>query len=158
MSKILSLKGLLKEIDICRKLDKRIVFTNGCFDILHVGHVRYLAAAKAKGDILVVGLNSDQSIKSIKGEKRPLVCEAHRAEVIAGLECVDYVLVFYEPDPFNIIQAIMPDLLVKGGDWSEKTIIGADIVKADGGKVVTIPFVAGFSTSMIIQKIINRYG
>ncbi len=154
MSKIINLKDLLEKIRLFHKQGKKIVFTNGCFDIMHVGHVRYLTAAKAKGEILVVGLNSDKSVNAIKGEKKPIICEAQRAEVLAGLWCVDYITVFNETDPLKLIQAIKPDVLVKGADWSEDKIIGADFVKSNGGRVVRVPLVPEISTSSIIQKIL----
>ena len=158
MSKIISLKDLLEKISLFHRQGKKIVFTNGCFDIMHVGHVRYLIAAKAKGEILVVGLNSDKSVNAIKGEKKPIICESQRAEVLAGLWCVDYITVFNEPDPLKLIQAIKPDVLVKGADWSEDKIIGADFVKKKGGRVVRVPLVPKISTSSIIQKILTVYG
>ncbi|MBW2013764.1 MAG: D-glycero-beta-D-manno-heptose 1-phosphate adenylyltransferase [Deltaproteobacteria bacterium] len=150
--KILEIRDLIKIVHDLRKSGKKIVFTNGCFDILHVGHVRYLAAARSQGHVLVVGLNSDESVRSIKPENRP-----KRAEVLAGLECVDYITVFNEPDPLKIIKELKPDVLVKGADWIEEEIIGADIVKANGGKVVRVPVVTEISTSRIIQRIVNRY-
>ncbi|MDL1986668.1 MAG: D-glycero-beta-D-manno-heptose 1-phosphate adenylyltransferase [Deltaproteobacteria bacterium] len=158
MSKIINLKDLLEKISLFHRQGKKIVFTNGCFDIMHVGHVRYLIAAKAKGEILVVGLNSDKSVNAIKGEKKPIICESQRAEVLAGLWCVDYITVFNEPDPLKLIQAIKPDVLVKGADWSEDKIIGADFVKKKGGRVVRVPLVPKISTSSIIQKILTVYG
>jgi len=157
LSKILKLQDLIKVVHDLRKSGKKIVFTNGCFDILHVGHVRYLAVARSQGDVLVVGLNSDVSVRSIKPENRPIVSQNQRAEVLAGLECVDYITVFNEPDPLKIIKELKPDVLVKGADWIEAEIIGADIVKANGGKVVRIPVVPEISTSRIIQRIAKRY-
>jgi rfaE bifunctional protein nucleotidyltransferase chain/domain len=157
LSKILELQDLTKVVHDLRKSGKKIVFTNGCFDILHVGHVRYLAAARSQGHVLVVGLNSDASVRSIKPENRPIVSQNQRAEVLAGLECVDYITVFNEPDPLKIIKELKPDVLVKGADWIEAEIIGADIVKANGGKVVRIPVVPEISTSRIIQRIAKRY-
>jgi len=154
---MLNLKELLPLIDDLKSRGKLIVFTNGCFDIMHAGHVRYLAAAKSEGDILVVGLNSDQSVRSIKGDKRPLVCQNQRAEVLAGLKSVDYVTVFNESDPLKIIRTLKPDVLVKGADWQEDEIIGADFVKQNGGKVVRIALVADISTTRIIQKIVDTY-
>ncbi len=156
-SKILDRKALVHELDILRTEGCRIVFTNGCFDILHSGHVRYLTAARSKGDRLVVGLNSDASVRIIKGEKRPIVCQEHRAEVLASLACVDYVTLFDEPDPLHLIQTLIPDVLVKGSDWSEAEIVGGDFVKANQGKVERITAVPGISTSQIIQRIIKRY-
>lgn len=130
--------------------DSRIVFTNGCFDILHRGHVEYLAKAKKLGDVLVVGLNSDSSVKKIKGLKRPVNKERDRATVLAALEAVDYIVIFKEPMPYNLIKNIRPDVLVKGGDWKPKDIVGNDIVK----KVVSIPFIKGYSTTGLLCKII----
>ncbi len=148
------LAPLLQEV---RRGGRTVVFTNGCFDLLHVGHVRYLAAAAAEGGLLVVGLNSDRSMRSIKGERRPIVPEAERAEILAGLTCVDFVTVFEEADPLRVIQALQPDVLVKGGDWTESDIIGADVVKRNGGRVVRIPVVEGASTSALIGRILDRY-
>ncbi len=132
---------------------KRVVFTNGCFDILHAGHVKYLAAAKAKGDILIVGLNNDASVKRLKGPTRPINTESDRAEVLAGLSCVDFIVLFKEDTPHALISAISPDILVKGGDWKVASIVGADIVLARGGRVLSIPFVKGRSTTGLIRKI-----
>jgi rfaE bifunctional protein nucleotidyltransferase chain/domain len=157
-SKILKLSDLVQVIEGLREAGKRIVFTNGCFDILHVGHVRYLAAARSKGDILVLGLNSDASVKSIKHDNRPIVSQDQRAEVLAGLACVDYITIFDESDPLALIQTIKPDVLIKGADWKEAEIIGSDIVKSYGGKVVRIEVVPGISTSRIIQRILKLYG
>jgi D-beta-D-heptose 7-phosphate kinase/D-beta-D-heptose 1-phosphate adenosyltransferase len=157
-SKILKLSDLVKVIEGLREAGKRIVFTNGCFDILHVGHVRYLAAARSKGDALVLGLNSDASVKSIKPDKRPIVGQDQRAEVLAGLACVDYITIFDEPDPLALIRTIKPDVLIKGSDWEEAEIIGSDVVKSYGGNVVRIEVVPGISTSRIIEKILKLYG
>jgi len=146
-----------REIGRLKKAGKRIVFTNGCFDILHAGHVRYLAAARAEGDVLVVGLNSDISVKLIKDEKRPIVTQTQRTEVLSALSSVDFITLFDEPDPFKLIQDVRPDVLVKGGDWAEKDIIGADFVKANGGKVVRVSVVPDMSTSFIIKRIVELY-
>jgi D-glycero-beta-D-manno-heptose 1-phosphate adenylyltransferase len=156
--KILKLSDLLKAIEDLRKAGKRIVFTNGCFDILHVGHVRYLAAARLKGDVLILGLNSDASVKLIKSDNRPIVSQDQRAEVLAGLACVDYITIFDEPDPLALIQTIKPDVLIKGADWEEKKIIGSDVVKSYGGNVERIEVVPDISTSRIIQRILELYG
>ena len=156
-TKILSLELLQKELAVHKAAGKQSVFTNGCFDILHAGHVRYLTAARAEGDILVVGLNSDASVRIIKGRKRPLVSETHRAEVLAGLGCVDYVAIFDAPDPYRLIQTLMPDVLVKGSDWAENDIIGADIVKKNGGRVIRVDLLPDVSTSKIIEKIIKTF-
>ena len=157
LSKIVKLKDLVQKISILRVSGRTIVFTNGCFDILHVCHVRYLAAARSEGDVLVVGLNSDESTRSIKQENRPIVSQDQRAEVLAGLECVDYITVFNEPDPLKLIQALKPDVLVKGADWKEEDIIGADVVKEGGGKVVRVDVVPDISTSRIIKRIVKRH-
>ncbi|MCD6225078.1 MAG: D-glycero-beta-D-manno-heptose 1-phosphate adenylyltransferase [Deltaproteobacteria bacterium] len=153
LDKIIKSEDISSKIQAFKKNGKRIVFTNGCFDILHAGHVRYLAAAGAEGDILVVGLNSDKSVKSIKGNKRPIISQDQRAEVLAALESVNYITIFNEPDPFKLICRIKPDVLVKGADWEEKDIIGADIVKKNGGRIVRVDIVQNISTSDIIQRI-----
>jgi len=155
--KIIELKDIKAKVAEIKESGKKIVFTNGCFDILHVGHVRYLAAARLKGDVLVVGLNSDESVKSIKSAKRPIVKQDERAEVLASMWCVDYIILFNEPDPLLLIQTINPDILVKGDDWAEENIIGADFVKNNEGRVVRIPVVPEASTSRIIERIIKRY-
>ncbi len=137
-----------------RAQNKRIVFTNGCFDLMHVGHTRYLQAAKELGDLLVVGVNSDDSVKRLnKASDRPIVNEAQRAEVLAALGCVDYVVIFTEPDPLHLITALLPDVLVKGGDWAIDKIIGRDVVEQRGGIVKTIPLVPGQSTTALVQRI-----
>ena len=156
-SKILTLEDLLRTLEHLRESGKRIVFTNGCFDILHVGHVRYLASARAHGDILVVGLNSDESVKIIKDKGRPITNQDQRAEVLASLWSVDYITIFNEPDPLRLIQALKPDVLVKGADWAEEEIIGADFVQTTGGQVIRIPLAPEISTSGIIERISKRY-
>ncbi|RLI58902.1 MAG: D-glycero-beta-D-manno-heptose 1-phosphate adenylyltransferase [Candidatus Asgardarchaeum californiense] len=134
-----------------------VVFTNGCFDILHVGHIQLLRKARELGDMLVVGLNSDESIKLIKGKDRPIVSEAERYIMLKNLETVDSVMLFDEPDPLRLIKMINPDVLVKGGDWGEDEIIGADHVMENGGSVVTVPLIDGASSTNIINKIEHRY-
>ncbi|HHP7236600.1 MAG TPA: D-glycero-beta-D-manno-heptose 1-phosphate adenylyltransferase [Desulfobacterales bacterium] len=151
-------ESLLPVLQSLRADGMRIVFTNGCFDILHAGHVRYLEAARCEGDRLVLGLNSDRSVRSIKGFQRPIVPEEQRAEVLAALWFVDYIVSFDEPDPGNLIDFLQPDVLVKGADWAEDRIVGADRVKARGGRVARIPVVPGISTSAIIETILQRYG
>lgn len=138
--------------------NKKVVFTNGCFDVLHAGHVDYLNKAKATGDILILALNSDTSVRRIKGEKRPIVCEEERAFILSNLKAVDYVTLFNEDTPQEIIGELIPDILVKGADWSIDKIVGRDIVEANGGEVKTISFVTDQSTTNIIQTIIERYG
>lgn len=151
-TKIQSWRALAKTLKRLRLKHKRVVFTNGCFDILHVGHIDYLARAKRLGDILVVGLNSDRSVRALKGPSRPINRERDRALVLAGLECVDLVTIFDEDTPEKLIRSIAPDVLAKGGDWKIGDIVGADFVRSRGGKVVSLPFVAGFSTSALIKK------
>ncbi|HUT54690.1 MAG TPA: D-glycero-beta-D-manno-heptose 1-phosphate adenylyltransferase [bacterium] len=141
-----------------RAQGKTVVFTNGCFDILHAGHVDYLEAARAKGDLLIVGLNSDASMRRIKGGQRPLNPAADRAAVLAGLAAVDAVVEFGEDDPLALIESLVPDVLVKGADWGEGEIIGAEAVKAAGGKVERIELTAGRSTTELIRIIVERYG
>lgn len=153
VKKIVSLTVLKRKIAYYRKRKKRIVFTNGCFDILHFGHVNYLQKAKGKDRILIVGLNSDKSVRSIKGPQRPINSQAHRAALLAALECVDYVTIFHEDDPLKVITYLKPDILVKGADWKNKKVIGSDVVKAYGGKVQYIQFVPNQSTTKIIRKI-----
>jgi rfaE bifunctional protein nucleotidyltransferase chain/domain len=132
---------------------KVVVFTNGCFDLLHRGHVHLLREAKALGDILIVAINSDKSVKSIKGPTRPVLSETDRLDLIAAMEMVDYLVLFDQPDPTLIISALAPDILVKGGDWPAEEVIGANIVRNRGGKVVSIPYLQGYSTTKIIEKI-----
>ncbi|OGP98371.1 MAG: glycerol-3-phosphate cytidylyltransferase [Deltaproteobacteria bacterium RBG_19FT_COMBO_46_12] len=155
---IVSLLELVPIVAGLKQAGRRIVFTNGCFDILHVGHVRYLKSARALGGTLIVGLNSDKSVKRIKGDKRPIVPERERAEVLSSIRFVDYVVMFDEPDPYNTIAAIKPDILVKGGDWSLENIVGRDIVESYGGEVHTLPFIEGASSSRMIEDIVTRYG
>jgi len=137
--------------------DKKVVFTNGCFDIIHTGHVRYLKMARSYGDVLVVAVNSDDSVRRIKGDKRPVTPQEERVEVLAALGMVDYVTVFEEDDPHHVIAELNPDVLVKGGDWEISKIIGRDIVEANGGKVYSIPYIEGSSTTEIIERIVSRY-
>lgn len=140
-----------------KEKNKKIVFTNGCFDILHAGHVDYLNKAKLLGDVLLVALNSDSSIRRIKGPKRPIVNQEERAFIMSNLKCVDYVTFFDEDTPAEIIARIVPDILVKGADWNIDKIIGKDLVEANGGEVKTIEFINFQSTSKIIETIIERY-
>lgn len=135
-----------------RQERKTVVFTNGCFDILHAGHVYYLAEAKKLGDILVIGLNSDRSMKKLKKRSVPLQNEADRAYVLAGLESVDCIVYFHEETPFDIVNDLLPDILVKGGDYTRNTIVGADTVENHGGKVITIPLLSGRSTTKIARR------
>jgi rfaE bifunctional protein nucleotidyltransferase chain/domain len=157
LAKIKSLDAARDECNQMKELGKRIVFTNGCFDILHPGHIRYLSAARELGDVLVVAVNSDASVRLIKGPKRPILEQQARAELVAALECVDLVLIFDEDNPLRVIQNLLPDILVKGGDWAVDEIIGSDVVKDAGGEVKRIPFVTGFSTTDIINRVVERY-
>lgn len=136
-----------------RALRRRVVFTNGCFDILHVGHTRYLAAARAMGDVLLVAINSDRTVRELKGASRPIVSESERAEMLAALACVDYVTVFDELSPRSLIASALPAVLVKGGDYSLDEIHGREEVEAAGGRVVAVPVVEGTSTTNIIERI-----
>ena len=151
--KIRARDELQKIVEALKRKGKKIVFTNGCFDILHIGHTRCLEEAKRLGDTLVVGLNSDRSVRSIKGPPRPITPEAERAEVLSALACVDYVVIFDEPNPLELIASLKPNVLVKGGDWTPETTIGREVVEKAGGKVVIIPNVHGVSTSGIIHRI-----
>ena len=158
-SKVQTLDSLLPRITVHQQAGESIVFTNGCFDVLHVGHTRYLEEAKQLGERLVVGINSDESVRQLaKGAKRPILPGAQRAEVIAALGCVDYVILFDEPDPLNLIKALQPNVLVKGGDWTPDRIVGKDFVEERGGFVRTIPLVPDVSTTTIIQRILTTHG
>jgi len=141
-----------------RAAGRRIVFTNGVFDLLHPGHVRYLQQARALGDLLIVGINADSSVRANKGPERPITPEQERAEILGALECVDAVTIFVEETPFEIIGALQPDVLVKGADWAHDAIVGRDIVEARGGKVVRIPVEQGHSTSSIVARIKHGAG
>jgi len=158
LAKIKTIAELDPLLSLLRATGQTIVFTNGCFDLIHPGHTRYLARARSLGDILVVAINSDASVRSIKGDKRPINTEADRAETLAALEAVDFVTIFNEPDPYRVIAALQPDVLVKGGDWPIEKIIGRDIVQARGGRVVNVPYIDGASTTGIIEKILDKYG
>jgi rfaE bifunctional protein nucleotidyltransferase chain/domain len=151
--KVKSLDDLKRIADQACRDGKTVVLTNGCFDLLHRGHVHILREAKALGDILIVAINSDRSVKAIKGPSRPVLSESDRTELLAAMEMVDYVALFDEPDPYDLIAAVRPNVLVKGGDWGSDQIVGADIVKRNGGKVAVIPYLKGFSTTEIIERI-----
>jgi len=154
--KIKSLAKLLKEIKKLKKSKKKVGFTNGCFDLLHAGHVKYLQDAKKKCDKLIVGINSDSSVKKIKGPKRPINNQKARQIIIASLEAVDYVVLFKETTPIKLIEAVKPDILIKGADWKKKDIVGAKEVSSSGGKIARISFLKGYSTSAIIKKIASK--
>jgi rfaE bifunctional protein nucleotidyltransferase chain/domain len=154
-SRILSLHGAILKFGRAHRGDQRVVFTNGCFDLLHPGHIQTLEAARGLGDALVVGINSDASVRKLKGTGRPVVCEQERAEILAALECVDAVVIFDDLTPRETIAALLPDVLVKGGDWPGDQIIGRDEVEAAGGRVASVPVVPSYSTTAILQSIRN---
>lgn len=154
--KIVSLPALKQRVKRSRQQGQKIAFTNGCFDILHYGHVMYLQKAKKRGRVLVVGLNSDASVKKIKGSGRPVNRQDHRAAVLAALGCVDYVTLFEEETPEKLIAAVRPDILIKGADYKNQKVVGSDIVKANGGKVELIEYIPGVSTTGVIGKINKR--
>jgi len=152
--KLITASSLVSALAVHRAQGRRIVFTNGCFDVMHIGHTRYLQAARNFGNVLVVGVNTDRSVRGLnKAPNRPIVPEQQRAEVLAALACVDYVVLFDEPDPGRLIAEIGPDVLVKGCDWTPDKIIGRETVEARGGTVKTIPLVPGVSTTAIVEKI-----
>ncbi|HPN40828.1 MAG TPA: D-glycero-beta-D-manno-heptose 1-phosphate adenylyltransferase [Candidatus Cloacimonadota bacterium] len=151
--KIYSLNELEDVLVLYRNTGGRIVFTNGCFDIMHAGHAQYLEEARAMGDVLIVAMNSDASVRRLKGPKRPVIGQQDRALMLAALESVDYVVIFEEDTPYEVIKILEPDILVKGGDWTADQIVGADIVLARGGEVKSLPFRPGLSTSSIIERI-----
>lgn len=157
MKMILSRDEIKKVRAELKSKNKKVVFTNGCFDLIHSGHVDYLAKAKQLGDVLIVGLNTDDSIRRIKGDKRPILKQDERAFIVSNLKPVDYVTFFDEDTPAEIISDLIPDILVKGADWSIDKIVGREVVEANGGEVKTIEFVNDQSTSKIIQTILSRY-
>ncbi len=157
LRKVLTRDELVRAVRQCRQAGERMVFTNGCFDLLHVGHMRYLQQARGLGDRLVLGLNDDASVRRLKGDKRPLIPHAERASVLAALDCVDYVTIFSEDTPLELIACVRPDVLVKGGDYTPETVVGRDEVEAYGGEVVLVPFVEGISTTHIIDSVLQRY-
>jgi rfaE bifunctional protein nucleotidyltransferase chain/domain len=151
--RVLSLHEAILRFGREKRNGRCIVFTNGCFDLLHSGHIETLEKARALGDALIVGVNSDRSVRDMKGTGRPIVREQERAEVLAALDCVDAVVIFDEPTPREIVTALLPDVLVKGGDWASDKIVGREEVEAAGGRVVSVPVVAGHSTSAMVEKI-----
>ena len=152
-NKIKTLPKLNKALKKLRAKNKTIVFTNGCFDILHVGHIEYLSKARSLGDILVVGLNGDKSVQKLKGKKRPIVSQKNRAKVLSALSVVDLIVIFNDLTPIDLIKTIKPAVLVKGGDWKIKDIVGSDFVRSCGGKVKSLRYIKGFSTRNLIKKI-----
>lgn len=150
---VLSLDELIVRFGPGKRNGKRVVFTNGCFDLLHPGHIRSLETARGLGDVLIVGINSDESVRMLKGEGRPVIPEQERAEIVASLECVDAVVIFEEYTPQRVLAALVPDVLVKGGDWPGNQIVGREEVEAAGGKVVLVEVLPGYSTTEILKKI-----
>ena len=155
-TKVRGLRELVEIVRERRALGHRVVFTNGCFDLLHRGHTRLLQQARELGDLLIVGLNSDASVRRVKGPSRPVLSEDERAEVLSALASVDYVVLFDDPDPGSTIAALVPDVLAKGADWAKDQIVGRETVEGRGGRVVTIPLVEGSSTSGIIDRILEQ--
>lgn len=158
LQKILALEDLLAQRERLRRQSKRTVFTNGCFDLLHPGHVDYLSRARQMGDVLIVGVNSDRSVRELKGPRRPILTQEERTRLLSGLDSVDYLTVFDENTPRRLIAALLPDVLVKGGDWTVETIVGRREVEAAGGRVVSLPCLEGQSSTAIIERILHRYG
>ncbi|MGB2677084.1 MAG: D-glycero-beta-D-manno-heptose 1-phosphate adenylyltransferase [Candidatus Acidiferrum sp.] len=150
---VLTLEEIILRFGREKRNGKRVVFTNGCFDLLHPGHIESLETARALGDVLIVGINSDESVRTLKGPGRPVIPAEERAEILASLECVDAVLIFEDLTPQRVIAALLPDILVKGGDWPGNQIVGREEVEAAGGKVVRVEVVEGYSTSEILRKI-----
>lgn len=152
-NKLKALPELKRALRKIKAQKETIIFTNGCFDILHAGHVSYLQKAKSLGDFLVIGLNSDASVRKLKGKKKPFVSQKNRAKVLSALACVDFIVIFDTLTPLNLIEAVKPNILVKGGDWKIKDIVGSGFVRSYGGSVKSLPYVKGFSTSALIRKI-----
>jgi len=150
--KIKSVEELKAVVSGAKAEGKKVVFTNGCFDLLHRGHLHLLREAKKLGDILIVAINNDLSVKKLKGPKRPILPEADRAELIGALEMVDYVTLFHEADPYHLIKELQPNILVKGGDWTTERIIGGEVVEKEGGRVVAVPYLDGYSTTQMIER------
>ena len=155
--KIKNLQDLIESVGLHKKEGKKIVFTNGCYDLIHIGHIRCFQEGKKLGDILIVALNSDRSVRSIKGPPRPIVPQEERAEIVSSLESVDYVTIFDQDDPLEVISSVKPDILVKGGDWNSNAIVGRDVVESYGGKVFALPLVPDVSTTQIIKTIASHY-
>lgn len=157
MGKVVNINEIVQIVKELKSEGKKVVFTNGCFDILHRGHVEYLAKAKELGDVLIVGLNSDSSVKQIKGDGRPIVSQEDRAFILSNLAFVDYVVIFDEPTPYELISKIIPDVLVKGNDWAIEDVVGRDIVEANGGRVVLVELTPNRSITNIIKTILERF-
>jgi rfaE bifunctional protein nucleotidyltransferase chain/domain len=156
-TKLFPAAALAKRLESLRREGKRIVFTNGCFDLLHPGHIHTLTQAKARGDVLVVAINSDASVKRLKGEQRPILNQEERAVTLSALSVIDYVTIFAEDTPLEVIRLLLPDVLVKGSDWGADAVVGREVVEANGGEVVLIPYQTGFSTTDIIERIVTGY-
>lgn len=156
MGKVVSLDAAIAQRGQLRDAGKKVVFTNGTFDILHRGHIEYLKKAREMGDALFIGLNSDGSVRAIKGDGRPIITEEDRAYLLANLVCVDFVVIFTENTPIHLIRSLLPDILVKGADWQPDEIVGKDVVESHGGKVVTVELTPGRSSSSVIETILNR--
>lgn len=154
--KIVGLQALQKKLSLLRRQGRTIAFTNGCFDILHFGHIQYLEKAKGGHRVLVVGINSDASVKRIKGSERPIISQQERAVVLAALACVDFVTIFQEDTPLKVIEAIKPDILIKGADWKGKEVVGSRVVKAYGGKTELVRYLPKFSSTNIIKTVIEK--
>ena len=154
-NKIINNDEVVRFIDIKKSVGKTIVFTNGVYDLLHFGHVKYLRESKSYGDCLVVAINSDKSVRQLKGKNRPIICQEERAEVLSSLEFVDYVTIFDEQTPIKLIERIKPDFLIKGSDWESDKIVGKDFVESYGGKIIRIKLIEGISTTKIIEKIMK---
>lgn len=156
-NKIKTLPALKKILKGNKKKYKKVVFTNGCFDLLHRGHIEYLKKARSLGDVLVVGLNSDASVRRLKGRGRPIMFQDDRAKILASLEFVDFIIIFNEDTPFNLISQLEPDILVKGADWDKNKIVGKDIVETSGGKVEVVKYLKGHSTTALLKKITKNF-
>ena len=152
-SKILERDVAARRVNGWRVKGEKIVFTNGCFDLVHLGHISYLEEARSLGDRLVIGLNTDRSVQQLKGPRRPVLNENDRARLLAALECTDLIVLFEEETPYELIKALVPDILIKGGDYEPDTIVGADVVRENGGEVRVLPFVSGYSTTSLIKRI-----
>jgi len=157
MGRVLDRRELIELRKALRQEGKRVVFTNGCFDILHRGHIEYLKRARVFGDVLIVAVNSDLSVRRLKGEQRPIIPEEDRAEIVAALGVVDYVTIFDEETPYDLILDLVPDVLVKGADWKVEEVVGRDVVEAAGGHVATVEYIPNRSTTGIIETIRSRY-
>ena len=156
MGKLLNLTELKQRVQHLKNEGRKIVFTNGCFDLIHPGHIKYLEAARLLGDVLIVGLNSDRSVQELKGPSRPILSESERAIILSGLESVNFVVIFDESTPLQLICSILPEVLVKGGDWGLHEIVGRKEVEENGGKVMALPYETGYSTSQIVERILKQ--